>query len=244
MLIWGCASQKTQVIALQQHIEGMRADSLLLEKRIEKLKEENAYLSDNCASIEQAYNNRLKEKEDSLGFRKREIENREAQIADMRARSEEEREAFQKLSRAVFTNFQLLNLGPDKMSAYNGCSYFVIEIADKLMFQQGTTKPEPSLNVVCKQVSEVLSKHPDLSLQVISMTDSVTSIKDKHDDIWVWNTTRAQVINKTLQKDFGIATQKIIVGAQVPKIGFTQQQLQSNNKIRFVFQSALLPCVH
>jgi cell division protein FtsB len=44
LLIWGCASQKTQVIALQQHIEGMRADSLLLEKRIEKLKEENAYL--------------------------------------------------------------------------------------------------------------------------------------------------------------------------------------------------------
>ncbi len=222
----------------------MRADSLLLEKRITKLNEENAYLSDNSASIEQAYNNRLKEKEDSLNFRKKEIENREAQIADMRARSEDEREAFQKLSRAIFTNFQLLNLGSDKMSAYNGCSFFVLEIADKVLFQQGTTKPEPSYNAVCKLISEVLSKHPDLSLQVISITDSATSIKDKHDDIWIWNTTRAQVINKTLQKDFGVATQKIIIAAQVPKIGFTQQQLQSNNKIRFVFQSALLPCVH
>ncbi len=242
--MYGCASQKSQVVALQQHIDGMRADSLLMEKRIAKLKEENAYLSDNCASIEQAYINRLKEQEDSLTFRKKEISEREAQIADMQSRDEQQREAFHKLSRAVFASFQVLALPPDKISMYNGCSFFVVEIAERALFQQGTTKVESSLNAVNKQVAEVLNKHADISLQIVSITDSTTLIKEKHDDMWIWNAQRAQVINKSLMKEYGIAANRLFISAQVPKISPGIQQLQTPNKIRFIFQSALLPCVH
>ena len=69
-LLLGCVS-KNKFTQSQTEITRLKSDSTLLEKRITQYQNENAHLQTLSATIEQALNIRLQEKEDSLNFKEK-----------------------------------------------------------------------------------------------------------------------------------------------------------------------------
>jgi hypothetical protein len=243
LFIWGCGNYKTQVVSLQQQVDGMRADSLLLERRIEKLKEENIYLSGKAATVEQAYIIRLQEKEDSLQIRVRQIADREREILEMQARREQERDAFRKLSVTIFDVYKAFNLGSDNIAMYTECSQMIVEMHDRVFFTPQTTKPDARMAIILKQTAELMGRHEDLMLQVVVLSDSVINTKEKIDDIWDWTSKKATIIGKQLKNDLGIPATRFTTGTQAIYQPQTKNKLQTNQRVVFIFRSNLLPCL-
>lgn len=243
LTLWGCGNYKNQVVALQQQVDGMRADSLLLERRIEKLKEDNVYLTGKAATVEQAYVIRLQEKEDSLQLRVRQIADREREIAEMQARREQERDAFRKLSASIFDIYKSLNLGNENVATFTECSQMIVEIHDRVFFTPQTTKPDARMAIILKQTAELMARHDDLVLQVIVTADSTINTKEKIDDSWDWTNKKATIIGKQLKNDLGIAAARFTTGTQAIYQPQSKNRLQSTQRVVLIFRSNLLPCL-
>lgn len=243
LTLWGCGNYKNQVVILQQQVDGMRADSLLLERRIEKLKEDNVYLTGKAAIVEQAYAVRLQEKEDSLQLRVRQITDREREIAEMQARREQERDAFRKLSATIFDEYKGLDLGSENLFTFTECSQIIVEVHDRVLFIPQTTKPDTRMASVLKQTAALMNRHEDLVLQVIVISDSTITTKEKIDDSWDWTSKKATAIGKQLKNDWGIPATRFTTGTQAIYQPTNKNRLQSNQRVVFIFRSNLLPCL-
>jgi flagellar motor protein MotB len=243
LVLAACSSYKNQVISLQQHIEGMKGDSILLEKRIEKLKEDNQYLSIKAATVEQAYINRLKEKEDSLEIRKQQIADRENQIADIQARREEEREAFKKLANSVFDEFKKLGFDTGNLQNYTECSQIIVEIHDRNLFVPLSTKTAAGMPRVLKQVADVLNKHQDLALNIVVYADSTITTREKIEDSWDWTQRKATILGKQLKNEFGILPVRFYISTQAVYQTMPAPKMESTQKVVFIFRSGLVPCL-
>ena len=245
LIVAGCATSKNTIALLNQQIEGMRADSLLLEKRISTLSEENHFLSEKCAVIEQAYINRLQEKEDSLLQKRNELNQRELMLVDMQNRKLEEKDAFDKLTLSIFNAYKDLNLGMENFSFRNNCNFIEIEMSDKLFFVGSTLKPEATQNSLLNRTRQLLENNKDLQLHITSYCDSVFVTKDKTEDALSWSTIKSNTITRNLLKEGNTNPTRVTsAGKGYHTIIDKQNVSLGRNKVVFSFYSNLLPCVY
>jgi len=225
------------------HVEKLKADSVLLTKRNRMLSDEKSYLENKSASMEQILNQRLQEKQDSLNHKEELLHQRELSINDMKARKAEEREAFETLSKSVFELFNDLNSNDVHRST--NCTQMIVEVSDRLLFVSGSSKVDAKSQKVFDKINAVLSKNADLNLLIVSHTDSINSIKEKYDDNWTLGTLKANNIVRSLIRDYKIQPSKISSASRAETIALNKSnQTLGKNRIEFVFYSSFLPCIH
>jgi flagellar motor protein MotB len=226
-----------------QHVEKLKADSVLLSKRNRMLTDEKSYLENKSASMEQILYQRIQEKQDSLNHKEELLQQHELSINDMKARKAEEREAFETLSKSIFELFSDFNADDVRLST--NCTQISVEVSDRLLFAVSSIKVDSKSAKILDKVAQALSKNADLNLIIVSHTDSVNYIKEKYDDNWTLGTLKANNILRILIRDYKILPSKISSSSRAETIGIKKaNQAIGRNRIEFVFYSSFLPCIH
>lgn len=236
-----CNSQQALVDSLSARVSQLQSDSAAMERRLRQLSDENSYLSEKCAAIEQALTYRIQEKEDSLRLKEQALNERELNLKDMKARKEQEQDAFDKLSKSVFQEFAAL---PEQIRhTRTSCSQVIVEFTDKVFFSANSLKPDTMRALILTRVSQLLKRNEDLRLTVTVISDSVVTAKEKPEDSWAWSSMRANAIVRELIKDYQINAQ-VIQAASANQRSEKSNSHLGKNRVMLVFQSAYLPCIH
>ena len=238
--LMACKSQQQSISTLETRIGQLRSDSAAMERRIRQLSDENSYLSEKCAAVEQALIYRLQEKEDSLRMKEQVLNEREQSLSDMKARKEQEQEAFDKLASAVMEEFT--EYAPSLKTTRTTCSQIVIEFSDKVFFQQQSLKADSLRESVLAKVARVLKRHDDLRLTISVVSDSALAVKEKPDDTWTWSAMRANVLLRELIRTHQVNVQHVQSSAVYQPADKRNTHL-GKNRVMLVFQSSLLPCL-
>lgn len=241
-ILTSCVSSKKYEEATAQ-VSRLRVDSISLENRIRKLVDEKDYLENKSAQTEQALNQRLQEKEDSLNAKEKLLRDREFSLSDMKSRKEQEEESFRKLAKSVHVLFS--DLSTNDVSAYTNCSQIVVEVSDRLLFAPNSIKPDAKASVVFARIKEALSKNTDLNLMVIAHTDTFNHTKEKISSLTELGAAKSQYMTELLLKESGMNHQRVFSatrGASI-KPGKSATGL-GRNRIELVFYSNLLPCIY
>lgn len=228
----------------QQTIERLRADSTVFAKRNRMQQDEINYLGTKSASMEQALNQRLQEKQDSLNQKQQQLKDKENSLKDMKARKAEEKEAFSKLSASIMRPFAEYDV--NEVVSSTNCTQTVVEVSDRMLFTQGTTKIDASKAFkIAGQVADVMTKNIDLKLIVVNHTDSVYTGKEKWEDNWALGSAKASAIVRMLVKDFKVAPQRIQPATQAEYMALSKANAGLGKaRTAFLFYSELLPCIH
>lgn len=236
-LIFGCVS-KSKFVLIESEISRLKNDSTLLEKRIAQLSNENASLQTLSATIEQALNVRLQEKEDSLNYKEKLLKEREYSLKDMKARKEEEQEAFYNLARKVFAEF--VDYDASTLTTKTNCTQAVIAVNDKKLFAGITAKTEYLATEINNKAANLLSKHPDLMLTVVCYIDSSVQISAK-EDYWNIASLRANALSKMLITTHKQVSHKVKSATSLP----TNTHINKNSTyfVEYQFTSNLTPCI-
>lgn len=240
VILIGCKSQQQSISMLESRIVQLSSDSTAMEKRIRQLSDENTYLSEKCAAVEQALIYRLQEKEDSLRMKEQALNEREQSLSDMKARKEQEHEAFDKLASAVLDEFS--GFSPQLKSSRTTCSQMVIEFSDKAFFQQQSLKADSLRESILACSARVLKRHSDLRLTISVVSDSVLTAKEKPEDGWMWSAMRANVLLRELIRTHQVNAQYVQSSATYQAVDKRNAHL-GKNRVLLVFQSVLLPCI-
>lgn len=233
-----CVSKSTYH-TLQQDHSRVKNDSLLLEKRIRQLQDENQRLGSESAKMEQALNNRLQEKQDSLNYKEQLLRERELSLKDMKARKEEESEAFATLAKAIFMGFS--GYDQQTLTTQTGCASLAISVNDKKLFAGNGAKTELLSQELHTKMIALLEKYPDLNLTVVTYCDSSAATRDRSNaDPFSLPYARASVLYKELTAGQPKAIKQRISLA-------IRNELASRNwpqQTDYIFVSNLIPCIH
>jgi hypothetical protein len=238
LFLTACVS-KSSYTALQQDHSRVQNDSLLLEKRIRQLQDENQRLSTESAKKEQALNNRLQEKQDSLSYKEQLLRERELSLKDMKARKEEESEAFATLAKTIFSGFQ--DYEQQTLIKQVGCASMTISVNDKKLFSGNGTKTELLSQELHAKMITLLEKYPDISLTITAYSDSAFTVKDKSaSDPFAMPYTRASVLYKELTTGLSKSVKQRISIAIKNEVASRNWPQQTD----YIFLSSLIPCIH
>lgn len=237
LLVAGCVS-KSAYLALETDHTRVKNDSLLLEKRIRQLNDENIRLATESAKMEQAMNNRLQEKQDSLNYKEQLIRDRELSLKDMKARKEEEREAYMVLSRQILGDFS--DYEKQTLTTTTGCTQITVSINDKKLFTPGTSRTENMAMEINQKAWSVLNKYPDVQLNIVSYVDSLAiAAKDKNQDAYQLSYTKANALYRDLNSQSKALKARTAIG-----IKSEQHTKTYPSQVDYIFYSNLLPCIH
>jgi flagellar motor protein MotB len=242
LLLTACGVPRAQYDELHVYAVRLKNDSTILDKRIRQLNDEREYLRTRSATMEQQLTSRLQEKEDSITHKEQLLAEKEHSIRDMRARKEQEREAFETLARSVFGLFG--EYPASEVNRHSNCTQIIIETADRMLFQAHSARIDAArAQPFLSKVQMAFEKNPDLSLMIVSHTDSLTA--SRQEDGWSIGSQKAAALVRALLKEGGFAPQRISAGTRAETTGLSKANVSlGRNRIEFVFYSTLLPCIH
>jgi len=236
-LLWGCVS-KSKFTRSQTEVSRLKSDSTLLEKRITQYQNENAHLQTLSATIEQSLNDRLQEKEDSITFKEKLLKDREYSLRDMKARKEEEQEAFYSLSRKIFAAFT--DYDASTLTTKTNCTQAIVMVNDKKMFVGSSLKPEYLATEINNKAAGLLEKHPDLLLTIVCYVDSSMQIFTK-EDLWNIGALRANSLSKLLVSNHKNLALRVKSATGIPNDSQTLKNQAYYTE--YLFVSSLTPCI-
>jgi hypothetical protein len=227
----GCA-QKQLLLTTQNEVNRLKQDSALLEKRIVQLQSENGRLSAQGALIEQALTDKLQEKEEQLNQRNKQLTDRELSLKDMKARKEEEREAYTTLTNSIKAEFA--DYSPQTLTTQTTCTQTIIYVNPQLLFTGNTAKTEFLATELMQKAVNLLTRYPDLSLTISGDIDSSLLVPKETP---TWSTLNRLL---TLQKLGQNKNQQLF-----SKINILLGTINDKKRysIALVFQSNMLPCI-
>lgn len=227
----GCA-QKQLLLTTQNEVNRLKQDSALLEKRIVQLQSENGRLSAQGALIEQALTDKLQEKEEQLNQRNKQLTDRELSLKDMKARKEEEREAYTTLTNSIKAEFA--DYSPQTLTTQTTCTQTIIYVNPQLLFTGNTAKTEFLATELMQKAVNLLTRYPDLSLTISGDIDSSLLVPKETP---TWSTLNRLL---TLQKLGQNKNQQLF-----NKINILLGTINDKKRysIALVFQSNMLPCI-
>ena len=90
----------------------------------------------------------------------------------------------------------------------------MISISDKMLFNSGSYRISKKADKILKKLADVINSEPSLDVMIEGHTDSRTISTDKVADNWDLSVLRATSVVRKLQKDFGVAPEKLIASGR------------------------------
>lgn len=237
-LLFSCVYKKKYLVNLTQ-IKRLQNDSILLEKRIRQLQDDNNRLSTQSAVVEQALNQRLQEKQDSLLLKQTQLQEREFTLKDLKSRKEEEQEAFSDLVKQIRLAFS--GYDTSSLQLISNCTGVTLRLNHKKLFVDNTLKQDFFATEINQKTVLLLNKYPDLQLNISSIGDSSWQTgKDKTEDIMVLTFARSTILMRQLLGLQNSLNTRVTAGT---KPIFTVLKSQPSFT-EYFFYSNLIPCIY
>lgn len=112
-------------------------------------------------------------------------------------------------------------------------SVVFISLSDKMVFSSGSTNISPRAKEVLAKVATVVNGKPDMEVLVEGHTDNVPVSKECIKDNWDLSVQRAVAITRVLQRDYGVAPERITAGGRseyVPLVANDSPDNRSTNR--------------
>ncbi|MFQ3237908.1 MAG: chemotaxis protein MotB [Olleya marilimosa] len=90
----------------------------------------------------------------------------------------------------------------------------MISISDKMLFNSGSYRVSKKADKILQKLADVINSEPSLDVMIEGHTDSRTISTDKVADNWDLSVLRATSVVRKLQKDFGVAPEKLIASGR------------------------------
>ena len=90
----------------------------------------------------------------------------------------------------------------------------MISISDKMLFNTASYKVSPKANDILKKLADVINSEPSVEVMVEGHTDSRSISTSKIADNWDLSVLRATSVVRKLQKDYGVAPEKMIASGR------------------------------
>ncbi|WP_452599445.1 OmpA/MotB family protein [Pontimicrobium sp. MEBiC01747] len=90
----------------------------------------------------------------------------------------------------------------------------MISISDKMLFNSGSYRLNPKANTILQKLADVINSEPSIDVMVEGHTDSRSINTDKIADNWDLSVLRATSVVRKLQKDYGVAPEKLIASGR------------------------------
>ena len=90
----------------------------------------------------------------------------------------------------------------------------MISISDKMLFNSGSYRISKKADKILQKLADVINSEPSLDVMIEGHTDSRTISTDKVADNWDLSVLRATSVVRKLQKDFGVAPEKLIASGR------------------------------
>ncbi|MEO5788763.1 MAG: flagellar motor protein MotB [Gelidibacter sp.] len=90
----------------------------------------------------------------------------------------------------------------------------MISISDKMLFNTASYKVSPKANDILKKLADVINSEPSVEVMVEGHTDSRSISTSKIADNWDLSVMRATSVVRKLQKDYGVAPEKMIASGR------------------------------
>ncbi len=90
----------------------------------------------------------------------------------------------------------------------------MISISDKMLFNSGSYRINKKADKILQKLADVINSEPSLDVMIEGHTDSRTISTDKIADNWDLSVLRATSVVRKLQKDFGVAPEKLIAAGR------------------------------
>ncbi len=90
----------------------------------------------------------------------------------------------------------------------------MISISDKMLFNTASYKVSPKANDILKKLADVINSEPSVEVMVEGHTDARSISTSKVADNWDLSVLRATSVVRKLQKDYGVAPEKMIASGR------------------------------
>lgn len=90
----------------------------------------------------------------------------------------------------------------------------MISISDKMLFNSGSYRINKKADKILKKLADVINSEPSLDVMIEGHTDSRSISTSKVADNWDLSVLRATSVVRKLQKDFGVAPEKLIASGR------------------------------
>lgn len=118
-----------------------------------------------------------------------------------------------------------------------------ISLSDKMLFVSGSATPTTRAKEVLEKVAKVINGQPDQEVMVEGHTDNIGINRDCYKDNWDLSALRAVAITRLLQKDFGVAPERITAAGRSEYVpvadNATAEGRSKNRRIRIVIMPKL-----
>ncbi|MFC4721887.1 flagellar motor protein MotB [Geojedonia litorea] len=90
----------------------------------------------------------------------------------------------------------------------------MISISDKMLFNTGSYRISNKANNILQKLADVINSEPSIEVMVEGHTDARTINTEKITDNWDLSVLRATSVVRKLQKDYGVAPEKLIASGR------------------------------
>ena len=90
----------------------------------------------------------------------------------------------------------------------------MISISDKMLFNSGSYRINKKADKILQKLADVINSEPSLDVMIEGHTDSRSISTSKVADNWDLSVLRATSVVRKLQKDFGVAPEKLIASGR------------------------------
>ncbi|MBZ5859126.1 OmpA family protein [Flavihumibacter profundi] len=202
-----CNSDKATLTSQKASLEN---ENGLLNKRIEDLQSQNAFLKENSTQalsqlesmsvISKQQSESIKQSMENIGAKDAYIQTLQQQMAYKDS-----------LNMALVMNLKgaIGNMDDKDINIKVDKGVVYIDISDKLLFKSGSYTVTDKAKAVLGKVAMVLKNQPDIEFMVEGHTDNVPYHRDVLLDNWDLSVKRATSVVRILQKDYGMTPAKI-----------------------------------
>ncbi|WP_107039061.1 OmpA family protein [Brumimicrobium mesophilum] len=195
----------TDLAQEKQTTSNLRADKVVLEKKLSTQQTINYDQADQFGKA-------LQEKSEALEEQEKLLKDREAtlrELQDIIAR----KDAVTKKLNDVLRN-ALLGFNSDELSIDIIDGKVYVSLSDKLLFRSGSAAVETKGTEALKVLAEVLIKNPDIDILVEGHTDNVPIKTAIYKDNWDLSVARATAITRILTETNGVNAKRVVASGR------------------------------
>jgi chemotaxis protein MotB len=205
---------KRKLVAAQNNISSLQADSARLEQKIAGLQGDVAGLQKNLADLNQkmdasnkAAAGTIANQQNALQKSAQELAAQQRKLESLQALLEQQKKNADALRQKMADALVKFNSNELSVSVKNGKVY--VSLQENLLFPSGSAVVNTKGKEALGKLAEVLNANQDITVNIEGHTDSIP-IRTRFEDNWALSTARAASIVRILTKDYQVDPVRIV----------------------------------
>ncbi len=209
VLLMSSCVPKRQLLAAQDNISKLQADSLsfanriaALERSINDLEGKRTALQQQLEATRTEATSRLQDASSRLNMSQEQIAQQQRRLEQLQSLIDQQKKNTMELRKKISDALVAFNSSELTVSTKNGKVY--VSLQENLLFPSGSAVVNPKGKQALGKLAEVLNANTDINVEIEGHTDSIP-IKGKYADNWDLSTARAvsivQILTDTYQVD-------------------------------------------